>query len=134
LVHNDTAHSPQPGSIISEFLALGSNPVQASNKKNRILRYISEEWRATASHKSGFLRAWFHPPPFQIFFFFDLRPSFSLLSALWILLPSIAFHFRKIQMFLMFPGKEGKATVSVAVSTGTGMGLRRSQMDGMFSP
>jgi hypothetical protein len=35
-------------------------------------------------------------------------------------------------MFLMFPGKEGKATVSVAVSTGRG--LCRSQMGGMFSP
>lgn len=37
-------------------------------------------------------------------------------------------------MFLMFPGKEGKATVSVAVSTGTGRELRHSQMDCMFSP
>lgn len=95
----------------------------ASYKKKTERKNIAVRCREVAGPTHIYLvslRAWF-----------DFRPSLSPLSVCgnFTLRP---FSFFGKQMFLVFPEKRGKVTVSVAVSTGRG--LCRSRMGGTSSP
>ena len=105
LVHNDTAHSPAPSS--PSFSLWVQIPSEQVTKITGHCVALPRSSGPPPHIKSGFLRVWFHPAPFQIFYL-DLRPSFSLLSALWIISPSIAFRSFQENTDVSYVPREGR--------------------------